>query len=116
MHRLFRPRSTPLARGAPEVWHDSRHIERATLHASGATHIARRNWSYRIDFNHPDFRAIQTTLSRIGKEKYEEQQNAVHAHLKGLFPNQFSGPPDSTSSRTPCMARNSSTSARSGSA
>src|SRR5438477_158205 len=30
-----------------------------TLHASGATHIARRNWSYRIDFNHPDFRAIQ---------------------------------------------------------
>jgi hypothetical protein len=44
VHRLLRPRSTPLARGAPEVWRDSRPIERATRHASGALATGTVNW------------------------------------------------------------------------
>jgi hypothetical protein len=64
-----------------------------TLRATGDTRITKHGSKYHIDLGHGDLRAIQTTLSRIGSEKFKEQQNAVHAHCKGLFPGHFEEPP-----------------------
>jgi hypothetical protein len=60
-----------------------------TLHANAFTQISKSDASYHVRLNHKDFREIQATLQRIGNERFTEQQGAVAAHLKALFPKEF---------------------------
>jgi hypothetical protein len=64
-----------------------------TIKSSGETSIRKDGKKYQVELNHADLKAGLAVLSRINSEKFSEQKNAAHAHLKRLFPKHFSDPP-----------------------